>query len=189
MHQELEPVESRALGPGDLLIAPPALNVSDFAGSVIMLVSVAPTMGFVLNHPSGVALSRIAPAITHYMDTEIYWGGPVNSTTVWMLHSNDWRMHNSVAVTDYWSVTSNIQMFDRLSQGEWPERWRVFSGCSVWARDQLTREIDQLTVGRRCQGWLTAREPRPEFVMDVEPSELWQQGTELSKAQAVSSWL
>jgi putative AlgH/UPF0301 family transcriptional regulator len=177
------------LAPGDLLIAPPALNVSDFAGSVILLINTLPAQGFVLNHPSGIALSRVAHEIETYMDSEIYWGGPVNSTTLWMLHSRDWTMHNTLPVTDYWSITSNLHMFDELALGNWPQRWRVFSGCCVWAPGQLDREIDQLTAGHRCQGWLTARNPEHRLITDIDHSELWQTATELSKHQAVATWL
>lgn len=173
---------------GDLLVAPPSLNASTFSGSVVLLCSTNPTMGLVLNHPTGTPLSRIAPDIEEYMDTEIYWGGPVNVNTIWMLHTQDWSMHNTVDINTHWSVTSNQRMFNKLAQGEWPEYWRVFAGSSVWAPGQLEQEVQQLGQGPRAQGWLTAHSPQPESVLGTDYHELWQAGCEWVKNQAVAQW-
>jgi len=174
---------------GDLLIAPPTLTGTAYAGAVIMLASTNPTMGFVLNRPTGTPLSRIAPKLEQYMDTDIYWGGPVNVATIWMLHTNDWSMRNSVEISADMSVTSNMAMFDRLANGDWPEYWRVFAGSSVWTEGQLESEIIQLTDKPRSQGWLTAHTPDPHSILGVEHRDLWQIGCELAKEQAVSQWI
>jgi putative AlgH/UPF0301 family transcriptional regulator len=171
---------------GDLLIAPPSLSHSTFAGTVIILARSEPAMGFVLNRTSGTVLNRIAPTVEQHGHSEIYWGGPVNTHTVWMLHSTDWRMHNSVDVNSQWAVTSNIQMFDRVNQVGWPQYWRVFAGCAVWQEGQLTREIEQLSS--RDQGWLVAHAPPADQLLDTPHRDLWQASCEWAKIQAVAQW-
>ena len=171
---------------GDLLVAPPSLSHSEFAGSVVMMVSREPTMGFVLNQTTGTELKRIAPTLTQLSHREIYWGGPVNTATIWMLHTADWSMHNTVRMNDQWAVTSNQLMFEHVTQQGWPQYWRVFAGCSVWAPGQLEREVDQLSS--RDQGWLVAHAPEPKTLLATNPRNLWQASCEWAKTQAVAQW-
>jgi len=177
------------LMPGDLLIAPPSLRVTAWAGSVIMLTNTHPYQGLVINKPTDIPVSRITPGIESYMDTDIHWGGPVNLTTVWMLHSPDWEMYNTYPVGQHWAVTSNQHMFERVAQGDWPEHWRVCSGCSQWAPGQLEQEIDQVGQGMYSQGWLTLHQPSPEFVFEHDSSDLWQAAIDQCRQQAVSAWM
>jgi len=176
------------MSPGDLLIAPPSLRSSVWAGSVIMLTHQYPFQGLMLNKPTTVTTSKIAPEIEDYMDDDIYWGGPVDPAQIWMLHTRDWSMHNTEAVNRDWAITSNQRMFTALGQGQWPRYWRVFAGVSVWAPGQLEQEIQGTQPGPYSQGWLTLHQPPTDFIFTCPDSDLWQQATELSKQQAVSAW-
>lgn len=171
---------------GDLLIAPPSLSHSQFAGAVILLARGEPGMGFVLNRATTTELQRIAPLVTQHGHCEIYWGGPINTHTVWMLHSSDWSLHNTVEINSQWSVTSNMQMFDHVNHLGWPRHWRVFAGCSVWKAGQLQQEIDQLSS--RDQGWLVAHAPSADQLLSTPHRDLWQASCEWAKTQAVAQW-
>lgn len=170
---------------GDLIIAPPTLTSNPFSGAVIMLAGIDPTFGFVVNKPASTPLKSIAPSLPGNLNAEVFWGGPVNSHTVWILHSKDWRMHNTVDISEYWALTTNINMFSVIADGYVPAHWRIFVGFSTWGPGQLAYEIDNLT---QSQGWIIAPNPPAFFVTTEKSKDLWQASIEISKTRAVDSW-
>lgn len=176
--------------PGDLLIAPPSIRDPRFAKAVIMIAHDGEgTMGFCLNRPTELDLSAVMRDPSLEPAPQIYWGGPVNPNTIWMLHDATWHRRESHTVDLYWSITSHMQMFDGFDPDRRPERYRIFSGVSSWAPGQLISEIEGEPPWSRDHSWLILHAPDPDWLWNTEPEDLWITATTLCGQQAVAQWL
>jgi putative transcriptional regulator len=187
-------IDSRAtLQAGDLIIAPPAMKDPRFSQSVIMLTShsAQSSYGLVLNKVTEHAVADLVKdeAMAIMSDIPLYWGGPVSPTTVWMLHSNDWAMSNTIMVNDYWSITSNPRMFHTFAEGMEPQEFRVFYGFASWASGQLESEIQGEYPWTPESSWLLWHRPYNDEILNVEADQLWNVATGECAQQAVNNWL
>lgn len=128
------------------------------------------------------------------MDCELqfplYWGGPVSPSTIWMLHSSDWTLTDTtVEINEQWSMTSNINMFYHLADGDMPREFRIMYGYCSWAPGQLECELAGREPWRPEHAWLVARNLGPEWLFNQASEDLWENATTLSAHQAVDSWL
>jgi len=178
---------------GDILVAPPQMRDSRFAQSVIMMVHCGDDghWGLCLNKSMNVTIGEMLNPVglEVNLDTEIYWGGPVNQGVIWMLHDNTWRMPSTIDLTDQWSMTSHRQMFDLLAQQGLPDHWRMFSGFAAWAPGQLEAELMGEPPWSRKSSWLICHGFDPQWAFDQDGEDLWRSSISLSSQQAVSSWL
>ena len=92
-------------------------------------------------------------------------------------------------INDDWAITSNIEMFHHLADGDCPKHFRIMFGHCSWARDQLAAELLGLAPWSHNHSWLTAQDPGPEWMFEQDLEELWDAATELSSHQAIDSWL
>lgn len=177
----------------DLLIAPPNIPDKRFRRSVLMLTHDhrGGSFALCLNHLTDLTLRDIAVELGFEtsMNFPIYWGGPVNPNTVWMLHSSDWSCEQTVEINDQWSMTSNVKMFESLADGEFPRHFRFMMGFCSWSRGQLQCELDGLPPWSHNNSWLIAENPGPEWIFEHPVETLWETATTLSSHQAVDSWL
>lgn len=178
--------------PGDLLISPPAIRDPRFAKSVLMVAHHESTsLAFCLNRPTHHQVSSLVKDQDLILDPDIfiYWGGPVNVQTVWMIHDHSWRMQHSLEITDQWLMTSHTDMFKSLSRGHRPQRFWVVCGCASWARGQLDSEIIGDPPWSKHHSWLTLSDPDPEWLVDTDSNDLWIASTDLCARQAISQWM
>jgi putative transcriptional regulator len=119
----------------------------------------------------------------------IYWGGPVSQQTIWMLHSNEWSIGETVELKNGWSMTSNAGMFKRMVDGDIPKHFRIMFGYCSWAENQLRCEIEGLGPWKKENSWLVAKNLGPEWLFESPVDTLWESATTLSSHQAVDSWL
>jgi putative transcriptional regulator len=177
----------------DLLIAPPAIPDKRFHKAVLMLTHDTEQGSFALcvNKPTNHTLNDILEEnqIDANLNFPLYWGGPVSSTTVWMLHSSEWATDHTVSINDDWSMTSNIDMFYSLADGDCPQHFRLMIGYCSWANRQLAAELKGMPPWNHNHSWLVAENPGPEWLFDSAVEELWMETTQLSSNQAVDSWL
>lgn len=179
------------LNPGDLLVAPPKIRDERFEHSVIMLIhNDGYTLGFCLNKPTEHWASDIVPEIDWGEENiPLYWGGPMNPNTVWMLHSSEWQHESTVEINESWSMTSHIDMFAALAAGNRPQHYRLMYGCSNWAPGQLEGELEGIAPWTRSHSWLTVTEPNSDWLLEVDPDDLWNESTTLSAEQAIDRWI
>ena len=177
----------------DLLIAPPGMPDPRFRNTVLMLTHDHHGGSFALcvNRPTSHTLQDVLEdtGIETQLNFPIYWGGPVSSGTVWMLHSAEWDCEHTIAINDEWAMTSNVSMFHNLADGDCPRHFRIMFGYCSWSADQLRAEIEGMPPWNHKQSWLTAKNPGPEWLFDSAVDELWQEATQLSSHQAVNSWI
>ena len=178
---------------GKLLIAPPGMPDPRFSDSVILLVQHERTgsVGFALNKPTEYIVNDILDevGVEGNLPFPLYWGGPVKSSAIWMLHDADWVMPNTVPVNHSWSMTSNRAMFTHLCDGDVPRNFRFLHGIATWGPGQLEQELKGGSAWSESASWLIAEDPGPDFLFECPEDCLWEEATELVKDQFVNSWL
>ena len=108
---------------GQLLIAHPNLPVSNpFSKTVIYVAhdNEQGVNGLVLNKPTNYSVTEFFQRRRlDFMHSghRMRSGGPVNPTSVYLLHTNDWESASSVDVGQGLSVTSDDFMLEKLSMG------------------------------------------------------------------------
>ena len=147
--------------------------------------------GICLNRPLNQTVKSLFAAVglPVALDIDMFWGGPVSPGVIWMLHDPDWSMTNTVQITDQWSMTSHRQMFDQLIADNHPRWYRVFSGFSAWAPDQLVSEIQGEEPWSDQSSWLYAKSPSPEWAFDQSWDDLWQKSLAVISREAIDHWL
>lgn len=130
---------------GSLLIAPPAIKGSFWYKTVAMVTEhhSQGSVGLVINKRSTLSLKSFGEQLGYELDVPgfVYQGGPVNTKSLTMLHTNDWSCKNTMRVNEQFSISSADDILPRLSMGDTPRRWRLFLGLCGWAPNQLINEI------------------------------------------------
>lgn len=180
------------LDSGDCIIAPPRMIDARFAKTVIMLTHFKSNaaFGLCLNKISNHSIADLSPEIDCELpiDVPLYWGGPVNPQTIWMLHDHDWQVDSSVEINEHWAMTSHISMFHHLADGDRPKHFIMTFGFCAWSEGQLERELKGEHPFTQSSSWLTWRGPDSKL-LEVDSSELWRVSCEQSAHQAVNSWI
>jgi putative transcriptional regulator len=131
---------------GTLLIAPPAVKNTFWHKTVIAVTEHhgQGSVGFVLNKRSSLSIFEFGKQMNCDIDLPgyVYVGGPVNSQSLTMLHSTDWRTTNTLRISNKLSLSSTGDMIHRLASGDRPEYYRIFLGMCGWAVNQLEGEIE-----------------------------------------------
>ena len=177
----------------DLLIAPPNIPDPRFKRAVLMLTHDhhGGSFALCLNKSTHHTLKDILEetGIETNLNFPLYWGGPVSTNSVWMLHSSEWSTEHTAEINDEWSMTSNISMFHHLADGDCPRHFRMMFGYCTWAQGQLRAELQGNPPWSKKHSWLVAENPGAEWLFEHPVDELWDAAAELSGQQAVQSWL
>lgn len=178
---------------GSLIIAPPGIPDQRFKNSVMLMSHKfrGGTVGLCINRPTEYTVKDILidTGITANLNFPMYWGGPMNQTTIWMLHSAEWKIEHTMEISKNWSITSNLAMFYHLADNDVPKYFRMMFGHASWAPGQLEAELRGLPPWNPNHSWLTASEQEPEWLFECPVEDLWDITAELSGHQAVDSWL
>ncbi len=130
---------------GRLLIAEPFMEDNFFKRSVVYLCehNEDGSFGFVLNNPLSVSLSELIEDF----DVDGYpvnFGGPVNSSNLYFLHTLGSRLAGSIEVSDGIYTGGNFEELKPMMKTGLvsPEEIRFFMGYSGWEADQLQNEME-----------------------------------------------
>lgn len=180
---------------GDLLIAPANMRDSRFAKTVLLVTTnhLHGTTALCLNKPTGYQVKDILQSIDlepgFEFNVPLYWGGPINPSSVWMLHDTSWENPYTMSINDNWCMTSHLSMFEQLNGGDLPNLFRIMVGFAGWAPNQLEKELEGEPPWSKEHSWLVAHNPEPEWLMDQDEESLWETSISLSANQAVNTWL
>lgn len=178
---------------GDVLIAPPSMPDPRFKAAVILVAQHGEegTMGFCLNKMSRHSLLDLlrSEGLEGTKDWPLYWGGPVGSSTVWMLHTNEWSMDHTWPIDDYWSITTHQDMFGALDSGDCPKEFRIIIGHCGWMQGQLELELEGQPPRKHNHSWLVLQDPEPGLITDVSEDDLWDASLDQCGHQAIDHWL
>src|SRR6056300_110424 len=110
---------------GSLLIAPPGMVDSRFNRTAMLVThhNKHNSWALCINRMTPHNLESLAREIN--LDVQnlrfpLFWGGPVQKGSVWMLHSKEWENEHTMYVNEDWRVTSNESMFHCLADGDAP---------------------------------------------------------------------
>lgn len=158
---------------GKLLVAMPFLEDDRFSYSVI----------FVCGHDSkgaiGLVINKILPDLTFkellkqlnidhmnsMSDLIIHYGGPVDLTRGFVLHSPEYNIDTTIQVNESFSITSTLEVLRALARGTGPERYLICLGYTSWVGGQLEQEMQD-------NGWLIV-EPSEDLVFDPYLDTKW----------------
>lgn len=179
----------------DILISPPAIPDPRFRKCVMMLTHdhEGGSFALCLNRPSRYDCNDILKQMpigdNINLPLPLYWGGPVSPSTIWMLHSSEWKLEtHTVEINEHWSMTSNEKMFYMLEANNQPLHFRLVFGFCSWAPSQLEAELRGLPPWNPKHSWLVAKNPGPEWLFEQPVENLWDNATTLCSHQAVDSW-
>ena len=176
---------------GWLLIAPPNMPDPRFKQTVILITQhgINGTQGLCINKPAPNTVNTLIEPLGHSLadDHQIYWGGPVATTTLWLLHENPWTSENTMEINDDWALTSSLQMFDQITLDP-PREQRYCIGLASWAPGQLEAELQGDQKWSREASWLLAHSPGPSDLFQIPTRDLWAFCCELSGKEAVANW-
>lgn len=158
---------------GQLLIAMPTMGDQRFAKSVVYICahSAEGAMGIVVNKlinfltfpdlltQLGIKAAQPANQIN------IHFGGPVETSRGFVLHSAEYRRDETLVVNDRIGLTATIDVVRAMAEGRGPRRSLVALGYAGWAPGQLDSEI-------QANGWLHAPADE-ELVFDPDQGRKW----------------
>ncbi|MBK8705001.1 MAG: YqgE/AlgH family protein [Saprospiraceae bacterium] len=155
---------------GSLLIAEPFMLDPNFKRAAVLLCehSAEGSIGFILNKPLGMRIDELIEDFPEF-DSEVFFGGPVQTDTIHYIHSVGDLLEESVKLTDgvYWGGDFEKLKFLISSQLILPQDIRFFLGYSGWSEGQLA---DEIVYG----SWVLA-EMYANYVFKSRPDQLWQQ--------------
>ena len=175
---------------GKLLIANPNFpSESPFAKSVIYIYqddSKVGTVGLILNKPTG-SVSRFCNENgIMFPDTQptMHSGGPVNPSALILLHTDDWSSSNSIDIGTGLRISSDHNMFLKMSTGNVPLCWRTFFGVSAWRPGQLDKELESAFPYVKNM-WLIA-DATEEVIFDYDSEDQWIKAVDLCSQQTIN---
>lgn len=134
-----------------LLVAKPDLPDPRFAGTVVLVTRTPElqTVGVILNRPLPTQLAEVVaePALARNYSGPVFFGGPVMSRTLVVLFrsaaeppSPAFRISNGIYLSMH---PGNVDRLLRSDGPGYPATYRLYTGFSAWAPEQLEREIDE----------------------------------------------
>jgi putative transcriptional regulator len=140
---------------GQLLIAMPTIGDPRFERTVIYMCAHSTekgAMGLVVNKPvDGLHFLELFGQLeikdVAIDDLPVHFGGPVEASRGFVLHSTDYKSTGASTVTDDIAMTATLDILRDIASGAGPERRILALGYSGWAPGQIEDEI-------KANGWL-----------------------------------
>lgn len=146
---------------GQLLLALPGMSDPRFRRAVIALClhDEEGALGVGIGHVLGdLTLHKLLEQVDiepgAAPDVPVHWGGPVEPSRGFVLHSTDWGGQDTILVGMKWAFTGTLDVLRALSEGKGPRQWLVALGYAGWSAGQLDDEMTR-------HGWLTAKANAP----------------------------
>ncbi|MEE8226387.1 MAG: YqgE/AlgH family protein [Kiloniellales bacterium] len=158
---------------GKLLIAMPGM-MDLFARTVVCLCAhnADGAMGLVVNRLIGAitfpdVLAQLgidSPGVGR--ESQVHFGGPVESGRGFVLHSSDYQQDGTLKVSDLMSLTATIDILRDMAGGGGPRLSMLALGYAGWGPGQLDTEI-------QANGWLHV-EADEKLVFDDDLDGKWE---------------
>lgn len=126
------------------------------------------SVGFIMNKPLKMRIDELIDGFPEF-DSEVFFGGPVQTDTIHYIHNVGDLVEDSVKVADgvYWGGDFEKLKFLIASNLVLPHNIRFFVGYSGWSEGQLN---DEMGYG----SWVLA-EMDANYLFKSEPKKLWTQ--------------
>ena len=129
-----------------VITARPQVGDEDFGGSIVLVMNnLGPApIGVIINRPTPVSVAQLFPDIKSLasLPDRVYFGGPVEITSVWFLFRADKVPKHAIQALDGLCISGSRELLLQLLGRPKPmEGLRIFTGHSGWAPGQLEAEI------------------------------------------------
>ena len=164
---------------GQLLLALPGMSDPRFQRAVIALCvhDAGGALGLGIGHVLGdLSFHRLLEQVEiepgAAPDVPVHWGGPVEPSRGFVLHSPDWGGQDTVLVGMKWAFTGTLDILRAIAEGKGPRQWLVALGYAGWAAGQLDEEMTR-------HGWLTGKADAG-VLFDTTPDKRWDAALQLN---------
>ena len=155
---------------GTVLLAEPFMLDPNFKRSAVLVCehNEEGSVGFIMNKPLKMRIDELIDGFPEF-DSEVFFGGPVQTDTIHYIHNVGDLVEDSVKVADgvYWGGDFEKLKFLIASNLVLPHNIRFFVGYSGWSEGQLN---DEMGYG----SWVLA-EMDANYLFKSEPKKLWTQ--------------
>ncbi|MDX1710379.1 MAG: YqgE/AlgH family protein [Rhodovibrionaceae bacterium] len=158
---------------GQLLVAMPGMADPRFAKAVVYICAhnAEGAMGLVVNKlvdsitfPDLLDQLEIEKA-GHADEIRVHFGGPVETSRGFVLHSDDYLSESSMRVTGGMALTATLDILRDLAGGSGPRHSLLALGYAGWGPGQLDGELQD-------NGWLSVA-PDDALVFDSDLENKW----------------
>jgi putative transcriptional regulator len=158
---------------GQLLIAMPRMPDPRFGRTVLYMCAHSPdgAMGLIINRAFGEVrfvdlMSQLGIEGPSAPDRPVHFGGPVDSSRGFVLHSTDFQADQTLVVDDKVALTATRDILQAIAAGAGPHRAIFALGYASWAPGQLDSEI-------QANDWLTAPADQ-DLIFDPDLDSKWE---------------
>lgn len=155
---------------GCILISDPFLDEDFFRRSVILLCehSSDGSFGFVLNNLLDIDLHEIDENFPN-INAVISVGGPVETESIYYIHSFGSIISESTPINDELSIGGNFEQIKSLLLENDKNRFKIrfFLGYSGWDKLQLSREMKE-------NSWIVAKNISNKEILAIPKKDFWQ---------------
>ena len=154
---------------GKFLLAMPGLPDPNFAQTVTCMCehNESGALGFIVNkvHPllTGRELFEDLEIDCHPLvdKLDIFLGGPVQPSGVFVLHGPPFDWNESLKVTDWLSLSNSRDILEAIAVQKGPKDFMIILGCAGWGPLQLDNELND-------SAWLTCNLSR-DILFQTKP--------------------
>lgn len=158
---------------GQLLVSTPLITASCFHKSVIYLFAHNEdgAMGIIVNQPleyvtyDALLEESDLPRTNSDDEIAVYYGGPVDRSRGFVIHSTDYNKGELLCAHDGIAVSANTGILKDIAEGHGPAHATLVVGYAGWTAGQLEREIEE-------NSWITVPATR-ELVFDIDDEMKW----------------
>ena len=160
-----------------LLISVPHMNDTFFGKSVVYICdhNKEGAMGLIINksinHREVEEIIKIENSQSNQLENvkiKTFFGGPVLTEKMIVLHTNTLKTENAVVITDKISISSEKDIFRKIDKNI-NMKYKLFFGHSGWEAGQLEREIEN-------GDWLL-QASNIKLLFDMPSEEIWEHAT------------
>jgi putative transcriptional regulator len=160
---------------GSFLVASSRMPDPRFRESVILLIeqNAEGSLGLIVNKRTEerTSLNEVLDALglpvpIQEREIWVYFGGPVQLDTVFILHTIDLLPETSRIIADGVAFSRDPKLLQKIAEGLGPKRFLLIMGYSGWGPGQLEMEL-------RTGSWITI-DADPALVFSEDPRETWQ---------------
>ena len=153
---------------GNLIIAKPTIINDDIFNRSVILLSEHnknDTVGFILNKKVDLKISNLIPNIK--VDFDLFFGGPVETNSVFFIYYNKKKVSESLKINEYFSWGGDINQVIKLINEKKisKDEIKFFLGYSGWSKKQLYNEI-------KSNSWIIKEEYNSSLICS-NPKHMW----------------
>lgn len=177
---------------GKILVSPPKSHDGIFSRSVVFIAvdNSEGSWGLMVNKPTEkITLEMVMKSAGVFSNKtdKIFFGGPVQTQRVHIIHTLDWSVNSTLVVTKDIGITNDIAILSAIAMDKGPALFRVCLGVSSWAPDQLKDEYYAEPPRKPENSWLDGP-ATIETVFHLSEEDQWQQAIDHVAKTKVKSW-